>query len=54
MLYAGIERGTKQRMERLLKEDDALAKPVEWRAETQQWLDAWGTVQSAKAGQAIP
>jgi hypothetical protein len=42
------------RMERLLKEDDALTKPVEWSAETQQWLDAWGTVQSAKEVKPFP
>ena len=44
----------KARMERLLKEDDALAKPVEWRAQTQQWLDAWRSVLSKDSVKPLP
>ena len=44
----------KARMERLLKEDDALGKPVEWRADTQKWLDAWRAVLSRDSVKPFP
>lgn len=42
------------RMERLLKDDDALGKPVEWRADTQKWLDAWRAVLSRDSVKPFP
>jgi len=35
-----------ERLVRLSKQDSALVQPVEWREETQRWLDAWRMLQS--------
>jgi hypothetical protein len=35
-----------ERLARLSKQDSALVQPVEWREETQRWLEAWRMLQS--------
>jgi hypothetical protein len=43
-----------ERIARLSKQDNALVQPVEWRKETQQWLDAWRTALSKGAVKPFP
>ena len=54
--YAGETywESSEQRLEQLSRQDRALVQPVEWREETQRWLDAWRTVLSVASVKPLP